>query len=152
MQSQPDVCPSWSITKTCMLQMCSSLEGLLGRQRREHLRVPDRHILQVDAGDPLAAALYDVLRAVGELHVPMLVDARHVPRAEPAVVGHVVAAVMLQAGQKPSRDRVQKDGGPCQGWGAFSGLPLRMPSRSALEACCNEDSDTSRPVTPPQGG
>ena len=77
------------------------LSDVQGWQRRTHLRVPDSHILQVDAGDPLAAALYDILGAIGELHMPMLVYARHVPRAEPAVVGHVVAAVMLHAGQRP---------------------------------------------------
>ena len=65
--------------------------------RHARLGMRDRHILQIDAGDPLAAALYDVLDTVGQLHVPVTVDMSHVACGKPAVCAHVVAALVLRA-------------------------------------------------------
>src|SRR5438034_98610 len=55
--------------------------------RLEDLRVRHDHVLEVDARDPLAAGLDQVLRAVGDLHVALGVDRRDVARPEPAVFG-----------------------------------------------------------------
>ena len=65
--------------------------------RLARLGMRNRHILQVDAGDPLATALDDVLDAVGQLHMPILVDVGHIARGKPAICAHVVAALVLRA-------------------------------------------------------
>ena len=57
----------------------------------------NRHVLQVNAGDPLATTLYDVLDTIGQLHMPILVDVGHIARGKPAICAHVVAAVVLRA-------------------------------------------------------
>src|SRR3954471_16605548 len=67
-----------------------ALRPLLVRTRDhgslEHRIVCDQRLFQLDRGDPLAARLDHVLRAIGDAHVAALVDRADVARAQPAVV------------------------------------------------------------------
>src|SRR5438132_4507305 len=66
--------------------------GHADHRRLEHRRVRHQCVLQLDRGDPLAAGLDDVLRAVGELEVPVFVDGPDVAGAEPSVLEPVLGA------------------------------------------------------------
>ena len=57
-----------------------------------HRRVRHQQVLHVDRADPLAARLDQVLGAVGDAHVAVRVDRRHVAGAQPAVGGELAPA------------------------------------------------------------
>src|SRR5918997_6035963 len=50
-------------------------------------------VLEGDRGDPLSPALYEVLGAVLDLHVPVLVDGDDVAGLEPAVLGELLGVL-----------------------------------------------------------
>src|ERR671915_419309 len=58
-------------------------------------RVGHKRVLQLDRGDPLPPALYQVFTAVGDLYEPETVYGDHVPRPEPTVVRKLVVALRL---------------------------------------------------------
>src|SRR5215208_793197 len=64
----------------------------------DHSRLRDgpvghKRVLQLDRGDPLSPALYEVLAAVGDLDEPEPVYGDDVPRPEPPVVCKLVVAL-----------------------------------------------------------
>src|SRR3954466_5278396 len=50
--------------------------------RFRHLRVTDGEVLEVDRGYPFAPGLDDILGAVGDLHVTVLIDGRDIAGVE----------------------------------------------------------------------
>ena len=96
--------------------------------RFHHLRVRHDSVLQIDARDPFAAALHQILRAVHDLDVAFSIDGCHVAGPEPAVHESVVAArVVVVAAGNPRPANLQF------AHGAFRPRPVLHLSRPRFE-------------------
>src|SRR5207245_1826312 len=69
----------------------------------QHVRVAHDQVLELDARDPLAAALDDVLRPIRDLHVAVGVDRHHVAGTEPTVVERLRRASIIVVGRGDPR-------------------------------------------------